>query len=81
LSLRLLVRTDCHLCEVTASLLDDLAVQYDRVDVDSDPALVALYDEAVPVVLDGDREIARAPIDRAGLIEALRSAGLRTGRR
>lgn len=54
----LYTRAGCHLCEVAKSILDD--VQKERafelvvLDIDADPALVALYDLEVPVVaIDG----------------------------
>lgn len=49
-------RSYCHLCEDMAAALAafmaraDLAYTLDIVDVDADPALVARYDELVPVL-------------------------------
>jgi glutaredoxin len=73
--LRLLVRQDCHLCEDAAGLLRGMGVPFATVDVDSDPGLVRAYGDAVPVLLYGDREVARAPISGAALKRALQAAG------
>ena len=41
------------------------------VDIDSDVELEQRYGEAIPVLLYGDEEIARAPIERKDLQRAL----------
>jgi hypothetical protein len=52
----LYARSYCHLCDDMAAALAafmaraDLAYTLDVVDVDADPALVARYDELVPVL-------------------------------
>jgi hypothetical protein len=49
-------RVDCHLCEEARVLLDEMLGPdgYERVDVDTDDALVVRYGFRVPVVaLDG----------------------------
>jgi hypothetical protein len=47
-------RQGCHLCEDAWAILESARQRFrftlSRVDIDSDPALVALYDCAVPVV-------------------------------
>jgi len=53
--LTLYSRSYCHLCEQMHDALQPLREQYrfalDVVDVDADPALVAQYDELVPVLV------------------------------
>ena len=48
-------RSYCHLCDDMLAALHALAGEYsfsvEVVDVDADPALVALYDELVPVLV------------------------------
>jgi hypothetical protein len=49
-------RVDCHLCEEARVLLDEMlgSDRYERVDVDTDDALVVRYGFRVPVVaVDG----------------------------
>jgi len=43
-------------------------------DVDDDPALVARYNDIVPVIAVGDEIVAHAPIDFANLRDALAAA-------
>ena len=74
--LRLLTRADCHLCEVAARDLADLGVAFEEVDMDSEPALEERYGDAIPVLLIGERELARAPIWPAMLRAALAEAGI-----
>ncbi len=73
-TLRLLGRPGCHLCdEMEETLQGVLARQgllYEKVDVDEDPALRRAYGEVIPVLLDGERELARIRISRRRL-EAL----------
>ena len=57
-------RADCHLCEEVRVLLDEMLGpdRYDRVDVDTDDALVLRYGFRVPVVaVDGEDRL-EAPI-------------------
>lgn len=57
--LTLYSRSYCHLCQQMQDALQALHPEYrfalDVVDVDTDPALVAQYDELVPVLV-GQRE-------------------------
>lgn len=81
LRLRLLRRPDCGLCEDMARDLRRLRLAFDEVDVEQDDELERVYGEAIPVLLHGDREVARSPqterslrqaVTRAGLLRALR---------
>jgi glutaredoxin len=74
--LTLVTRKDCALCIDAARALRELRLDYDVVDVNADPALLALYHEAVPVILDGEREVCRAPITTATLRSALNQVTL-----
>jgi len=47
----LYTRTDCHLCELAADMLGRAGVEWQAVDIDSDPVLAGEYDVHVPVVL------------------------------
>lgn len=78
--LTLLSREDCHLCEVAQRELDILGVPYEVIDIDSDPVLEQRYGEMIPVVMHGDAEIAKAPIEPAQLRKAVERLKL-TGRR
>ncbi|HEY4685191.1 MAG TPA: glutaredoxin family protein [Dehalococcoidia bacterium] len=74
--LKLLSREDCGLCEDTARDLTRLGVAFDTIDIDRDEALAQRYGEAIPVLLLGERELARAPLGATALEKALRQAGL-----
>ena len=57
-ALKLYGRAWCHLCEDLRAELEPIAAEFgvaiEWIDIDTDPALEALYDELVPVlVLDG----------------------------
>ncbi|MBT8047815.1 MAG: glutaredoxin family protein [Xanthomonadales bacterium] len=46
----LFTRQDCHLCDVAARMLDQAEIDWQAVDIDSDPELVRQYGIHVPVV-------------------------------
>ncbi len=71
--LSLLSRAGCGLCDRAAALLSDLGVEFDTIDIDREPALLVLYDEAIPVVLAGEQEVCRAPITAQSLRGALKA--------
>ncbi|MGE0056539.1 MAG: glutaredoxin family protein [Dehalococcoidia bacterium] len=81
--LRLLSREDCHLCEIAQRDLEVLGARFEVVDIDrdDDPTLLERYNDVIPVVLYGELEIARAPIDRKGLQKALERLKLTGARR
>jgi len=70
--LELVTRADCHLCEAAEAALRDLGLEPVRRDVDADPALSALYDFRVPVVLLDGRVVAEGQVDPERLRRALR---------
>ncbi|HPT48933.1 MAG TPA: glutaredoxin family protein [Accumulibacter sp.] len=67
--LTLISRSYCHLCEEMAVALQPLATEFgvevDVLDVDADPALTVRYDELVPVLLHGGRELCHYVLDVA----------------
>jgi len=66
-SLTLYSRTYCHLCHDMQAALEALRGEFEfelRVlDVDADPALLARYDERVPVLTAGGRELCHYFLD------------------
>ncbi len=67
--LTLVSRTYCHLClEMELALhplADEFGLEVEVLDVDTDPELLALYDERVPVLLHGDEELCHYFLDLA----------------
>jgi hypothetical protein len=53
-----------------------LRVAFEEVDIEQDAALERAYGESIPVLLQGDREVARAPQTERTLRQALIRAGL-----
>ena len=80
MSVQLLGRRDCGLCSEAALLLIRNGIAFEEVDIDADAALVEAYGEAVPVILVGGREIARAPIEPGALLGNLARAGISSSR-
>ena len=64
-------RNFCHLCADMLASLDDLqgelGFELDIVDVDANPELEQRYNELVPVLMHGERELARWRLDPAVL--------------
>ena len=58
-TVKLFGRAYCHLCEEMAEGLRRLGVQFEEVDVDSDPRLDELYGADVPVLLKDGIELCR----------------------
>jgi thioredoxin reductase (NADPH) len=77
--LTLLTRSYCHLCDTMRDALLPLARRHGatitEVDVDSDPALEAVYGDLVPVLLQGDvddgQELCHYHLDRERVNDAL----------
>ena len=67
-------RRGCHLCELLLEELEPLIRDQAQLvveDIDSDPALRARYDTAVPVVAHEGREICRYHLDRVAVLGAI----------
>ncbi len=73
-TLRLLGRPECHLCDLMEAALSEVVagrrIDVEKVDVDQHPELRAAYGEVIPVLLEGERELARIRVSRRRL-EAL----------
>ena len=73
--LTLYYRAGCHLCDdmlqALRGLQPRLGFGLQLVDVDRDPELLWRYDERVPVLSHGDREICHYRLDEAALREVL----------
>lgn len=71
----LYTRVGCHLCDVAKEVLDavreELPFDLDVTDIDTDPALVALYTTEVPVVLVGGRKAFKYRVDPDALRDKL----------
>ena len=71
MKLTLLSRSYCSLCQKMLDALQPWREAYgfdiEVVDVDADEALVARYNELVPVLLDGDVEICHWHLDEVKL--------------
>ncbi len=67
--LTLISRGYCHLCHdmevALAPLASEFGVDIEVLDVDADPALEALYDELVPVLLHEGKELCHYFLDTA----------------
>jgi len=72
---RLVTRAGCHLCDdarpVVARVCAELGVGWDEVDVTSDPELLALYADEIPVTLVDGRRHDFWRVDEARLRAAL----------
>lgn len=82
-ALTLFYREGCHLCEsmlrALRGLQPRLGFELRLCDIDRDPLLAQRYDEWVPVLRLGEREICHYHLDEAALLEALTTASA-TGR-
>lgn len=68
-------RTGCHLCDEARLMLEqvcaELGEEYAEVDIDSDPALVARFNDEVPVTFVDGRQHDFWRVDPARLRAAL----------
>ena len=71
MSLVLVTRRGCHLCDQALELLLSLGHHPQLADVDADDRLHDVYDWRVPVVLLDDRVVAEGKITREQLEKAL----------
>ncbi|OWJ62396.1 glutaredoxin family protein [Paraburkholderia caledonica] len=73
--LTLYSRAWCHLCDdmraALEPLLAEFGAQIEVIDVDSDPALEARYNELVPVLLCDGIELCHYRLDESRVREAL----------
>jgi len=76
MTLVLVTRKGCHLCDQALELLRVLGHEPELADVDADDGLHDLYDWRVPVVLVDGKVIAEGNIDRRALERGLKEAGL-----
>lgn len=64
-------RRHCHLCHEMQSgveaLRAELPFELDVLDIDSNGALLLRFNELVPVLMAGERELARYRLDEAAL--------------
>ena len=67
IELTLISRSYCHLCHdmevALAALKSELDISLTVLDVDADPLLESKYDELVPVLLHGERELCHYFLD------------------
>ncbi|HYC48386.1 MAG TPA: glutaredoxin family protein [Burkholderiales bacterium] len=72
-------RTYCHLCDEMIAGLRELQARFhfsiEIVDVDGDPALEKRYDEDVPVLAHGAKELCRHRLDAAAVTDYLSRIG------
>ena len=74
--LRLLSRPGCHLCEEMGRALVELNLAFEAVNIEDDPVLEARYGEMIPVLMQDDLEVARAPQTSRTLKRALERRGV-----
>jgi len=72
-------RRYCHLCQDMLAVVEPLRLEFgldlEVVDVDADPVLERRFNEAVPVLMHGQRELARGRLDPAVLRAYLADIG------
>ncbi len=79
MTLTVLSRTYCHLCDDLLKALDTFrrksghSFEFTVVDIDRHADLEARYGDKVPVLLDGDREICHYFFDENALMAHLQS--------
>jgi hypothetical protein len=77
--LTLLVRAYCHLCDDMRDALAPLAGMFgwvvEEIDIDADAVLEKRWNDSVPVLLAGDRELCRHRIDTATVTAFLLDGG------
>ena len=71
MSLVLVTRRGCHLCDEALEVLRELGLEPELADVDADDRLHALYDWRVPVVLKDGKIVGEGKVDRERLRQAL----------
>ena len=80
-TLQLLTRPYCHLCEEMAQALREAFpasdIRIETVDVDSDPDLISRFDELVPVLLANETVLCFHRLDRTAVSNYLEMQGFR----
>ena len=71
MTLVLVTRQGCHLCDQALQILRALGHEPQLADVDADDGLHQVYDWRVPVVLCDGRVVAEGEVDAAALETAL----------
>ncbi|HSP10079.1 MAG TPA: glutaredoxin family protein [Candidatus Dormibacteraeota bacterium] len=71
MSLVLVTRRNCHLCDDALALIRDLGAEPELADVDSDDSLHDQYDWRVPVLMLDGRVVAEGRMTRDQLQRAL----------
>ena len=75
-ALKLYGRAWCHLCEDLRAGLEPIAAEFgvaiEWIDIDTDPALEALYDELVPVLVFDGVELCHFRLDETRVRDALK---------
>ncbi len=76
LNITLYRKPGCGLCDEAAAMLSrisrEIPIQLTAIDIDSDEDLQRRYFLEIPVIVAGEREVARAPISERALKAALR---------
>ena len=79
LQLTLYYREGCHLCDTMLQALrglqPSLGFEIASVDIDRDPALRQRYDEWVPVLCHGERELCHYHLDEQAVIRLCENPG------
>jgi hypothetical protein len=78
MTLTLLSKPGCHLCEDLRALLDELQGEYgyqiEEFDITAHEHLFARYRHEIPVLLQADVELARGRIDEQRLVAILKAS-------
>ena len=79
MTLTLLVRAYCHLCDEMRAALAPLAAEagasVTEIDIDGDAALEARWGDKVPVLLAGERELCHYRLEASAVTAYLARAG------
>lgn len=75
MTIQLLTRPGCHLCEMARALVEEDGLSFQLVDVDADAELADLYGFRIPVLLVDGRPVAEGRLTAEGLRRALATRG------
>jgi glutaredoxin len=85
IALTLYSRPGCHLCEEMKAAIDRVAVSMqepialEEIDISADPDLEARYGLEIPVLLAGEKKVAKYRVDEGTLKRMLQDQAGRTG--